>query len=197
MVVDSSLQCSSVGKSLGWLAASKYACTAGAPPLPAKCSPPESLFTLLQGRTAWFIGDSVSFGTFFEAVCRVERESGCVAHWKKVSSREHYSFTDLRMNRFPMCAIVGNGTIPHLIDHRRYSPTHDQLMRFGEQKQPSLDPMATLCYLPERLHVAAVLEARIEHGDVRPLDVVLLNAGSHGPSSSLPAAAYHQLPTHR
>ena len=130
-------------------AASKYACSC----IPLGEAPVRSDLSAALGtnRTAWFVGDSTSFGTYFEAVCRVENRTSATASWRRLSLQSSCRLPCTRSHRVPMCARISlsNG--------------------FSQQ----------LCYVPEDEQPERALTRLMDVGLVTPNDVVLINTGAN------------------
>ena len=130
-------------------AASTYACSC----IPLGEAPVRSDLSAALGtnRTAWFVGDSTSFGTYFEAVCRVENRTSATASWRRLSFQSSCRLPCTRSHRVPMCARISlsNG--------------------FSQQ----------LCYVPEDEQPERALTRLMDVGLVTPNDVVLINTGAN------------------
>ena len=143
------------------------------------------LFAQLENRTTWFVGDSIMFQTFFEAVCRLELESNRTAMWTllAMTGKEERNFVEARAGRLPMCATitgVEGARMPHTVKLNRLVA-----LRSRASKTAHFGSITTICYLQERHDVAASLEQRIlEDSFVQSGDVAILNAGAHFQSAN-------------
>lgn len=135
--------------SMALKAASAYACSC----IPLGEAPARFDLSAALGRnrTAWFVGDSTTFGTYFEAVCRVENRTSAAASWRRLSFPNSCRQSYTQAHRFPMCAHISlsNG--------------------FSQQ----------LCYVPEHEQPERALTRLMDVGLVTPNDVVLINTGAN------------------